>query len=479
MFCGTVRVLILVRWAVAFFSLSFHPFFREFPMSKFLSLAIFGLCLCFLSAAAPMPSWGASDVQSDIKRLEKRLGEQEKLVEQQQRLLEAQAKEIGKQKVLIDSLTEASSKTAAETRTLDEAKASPTAPKKKTAFMSSSKKRGAARHEAHARPTERASSLVQPRVVASEEVERPQVDALANQGGVLSPPGVLTFENTIEYTNTTRNLFAFNGVELAQVVLVGGITASSARHQIVQETARLRLGLTDRLEVDVHAPFVYRNDALTNTVTSSSTTTSVEGTNLGDIDAGLAYQLNQGRQGWPFLIGNLRYKANNADGPFDVPYNSSNIARKLPTGTGFQTVEASMTAIKVSDPAVLFGNLGYVYDMPRDINKDFNGVYVGHVKPGDAINALAGFGFAVNPDISFSLGYKHSFVLSTTQKTTQSGVTSKTRSGTSQVGALTFGLSYAVSPETSVNFNVETGVTNDAPDVHLIFRVPIHLGELF
>jgi len=303
---------------------------------------------------------------------------------------------------------------------------------------------------------------------------------LANQGGVLSPPGTLSFENTVEYTNTTRNLFAFNGVELAQVVLVGGITASSARHQIVQETGRLRLGITNRLEADVHVPFVYRNDSLTNSVTTSgTTTTSISGADLGDIDIGLAYQLNDGTEGWPFLIGNLRYKANNADGPFDVPYDSNNIATRLPTGTGFQTVEGSVTAIKVSDPAVLFANLGYVYDVPRDIDRDFNGVTIGHVNPGDAINAMAGMGFAINQQTSFSLGYKHSYVFPTYQKMTQSGSTETTSSGTSQVGALALGLSYAFTPETSVNFNVEAGLTNDAPDVHLIVRVPIKLGNIF
>jgi len=426
------------------------------------------LSLSFLSFSSPAPA-AETDVQRAIERLEKRINEQDKLIENQQRMLKEQSQAIRDQKKQISALTNNEAKRA------DEDKASTSSRKSATAT-----KKDYPSHAAFAEEREHSTAKAAPIKAPPREPERPKVDALANQGGVLSPPGTLSFENTVEYTNTTRNLFAFNGVELAQVVLVGGITASSARHQIVQETGRLRLGITNRLEADVHVPFVYRNDSLTNSVTTSgTTTTSISGADLGDIDIGLAYQLNDGTEGWPFLIGNLRYKANNADGPFDVPYDSNNIATRLPTGTGFQTVEGSVTAIKVSDPAVLFANLGYVYDVPRDIDRDFNGVTIGHVNPGDAINAMAGMGFAINQQTSFSLGYKHSYVFPTYQKMTQSGSTATTSSGTSQVGALALGLSYAFTPETSVNFNVEAGLTNDAPDVHLIVRVPIKLGNIF
>lgn len=311
----------------------------------------------------------------------------------------------------------------------------------------------------------------------------PQIQALADQGGVLSPRGMLTYENAFEYTNTTRNLFSFNGVQLAQVVLVGALNNNAARRQVVQYSGRARLGLTNRLEADIHVPYVYRNDAITGTdsTTGNTTRTTEQGYDLGDIDAGMSYQMNNGADGWPFLIGNLRYKANNADGPFDVPYDANNIATRLPTGTGFQTVEASITAIKVSDPAILFANLGYVYDIPRDINRTFATTRITSVDPGDAINLAFGVGFAINQDTSFSLGYKHSYVFSTTQHSVDvaSGTPFDNRSDSQQVGALVLGLNYVLTPSTSINVNVEAGVTNDAPDIHLLFRVPIQLGDIF
>jgi hypothetical protein len=443
-------------------------------MKKSLLLSL--VTMCAFLPCSPV----AADDQANFNLLQDRLDAQQQLINAQQKSINQQSAQIQEQQRVIDSLAPAHKKkkgaqTPPQARSQQAASAAaPAAPKQD--FIP-------------APPQEKAEAisrtLASPTAATAEEPQRPQIEALADQGGLLSPKGMLTYENTVEYTNTTRNLFTFNGVELAQVVLVGALQASSVRHDLVQNTARLRLGLTNKLEADIRVPYVYRNDAVTDQTNNNNTGTpavsSIEGNGIGDIDAGLAYQFNQGTKGWPFLIGNLRYKANNADGPYDVPYNAANVATRLPTGTGFQTVEASVTAIKVTDPAVLFGNLGYVYDMSRDINKNFSTTYVGKVEPGDAINALVGMAFAVNQDVSFSLGYKHSYVFSTTQHSinTASSTPFTSNSGSAEVGALMLGLSYAATPTTSLNFNVEAGVTNDAPDVHLSLRIPFEIGKVF
>ncbi|MNR33048.1 hypothetical protein D3C85_1506900 [compost metagenome] len=50
-------------------------------------------------------------------------------------------------------------------------------------------------------------------------------------------------------------------------------------------------------------------------------------------------------------------------------------------------------------------------------------------------------------------------------------VTEKSKS--LQVGALTFGLSYRVTNRFSLNGNFEFGVTEDAPDMRFVLRVPL------
>jgi hypothetical protein len=47
------------------------------------------------------------------------------------------------------------------------------------------------------------------------------------------------------------------------------------------------------------------------------------------------------------------------------------------------------------------------------------------------------------------------------------------KTGTLNVGTMTFGVNWQITPETALNVGVGVGVTNDAPDVSLMVRLPI------
>jgi hypothetical protein len=427
---------------------------------------------------AVTPSFAAesqSDVttmKASLKKQATLLAKQEKALAEQREKLSLQEKEMAAQRSKLDELTkmvETSIKPASDLE-LKDSVGTGTGPAK------TSQKAEAKVSE----PAVATTSIVAP---PKEEEKRPEVAVLPDVGGVLTPKGVLMYENSLEYVNTTSNVFTFNGVQVAEVVFIGSANATTAKRQIVQDSNRFRLGLTNRLEADIRVPYVYRSDTTSETNTSTGVTSRnrIEGNGLGDIDAGASYQFNAGKEGWPFLVGNVRYKANNADGPFDVPYDSDNVATELPTGTGFHSAEGSLTAIKVSDPAVLFTNLGYVYNMDSDVNKTFGNTRIGNVDPGDAINVSAGMGFSINPETSFTLGYKHSYVFETTQENQDVGTgdLSTSRSDTASVGAFMVGASYRFNPITSLNMNVEVGATREAPDVRVGLRVPVRLGTLF
>jgi hypothetical protein len=66
-----------------------------------------------------------------------------------------------------------------------------------------------------------------------------------------------------------------------------------------------------------------------------------------------------------------------------------------------------------SDPAVIYAGLGYNYNVADDIDKTIGKVAVGRVDPGDSISANLGFGLALNPRLSMSLGYSHNYVFPT------------------------------------------------------------------
>ncbi|MCY1380739.1 hypothetical protein D9M69_685860 [compost metagenome] len=80
-----------------------------------------------------------------------------------------------------------------------------------------------------------------------------------------------------------------------------------------------------------------------------------------------------------------------------------------------------------------------------------------------------GFGFSLNPRFSFSLGYKHNYIRPTSSELND--ITEK--SDELQVGALQCGMSYLLSDRYSLNGKFEFGVTEDAPDMRFILRLPI------
>ncbi len=444
-------------------------FLKTTPALLLASLAVIMIAIPFKGTVAQE---GAADIQEVLQRLgplEQLIKNQQKLLDEQGRKLAMQEEELNAYKKKLNSLAMAESSDKASQKDAKPAKASAKegAPEKPVVVASQS-------------TVVQGTSIVPP--ASAKKEERPEINVLPDAGGVLTPKGKLMYENTMQYTNTTSNIFSFDGVQVSEVVFIGSVATSSARRNVLQNASRFRLGIWDRLEADVRVPYVYRNDASSTTAIGGGTSrTTVEGHGIGDVDAGLAYQINKGAQGWPFFVANLRYKSNTGEGPFDVPYDANNIAERLPTGTGFNSVEGSLTTIKVTDPAVLFANIGYVHSFGDDINKTFNNTRVLKVSPGNVFNASGGMGFSINQDTSFTLGYKHSYVMPTYQTAQNTGDLSivKTRSDSLNVGALLVGASYRLTPKISLNLTTEVGATRDAPDVQVGLRIPIELTTLY
>ena len=197
-------------------------------------------------------------------------------------------------------------------------------------------------------------------------------------------------------------------------------------------------------------------------------------------------EFNQAKEagfyGWPYFIGNLRYKSTTGEGPFDIRRNSDGIPLELTTGSGFHSVEPSITMLFPSAPAVYFANLGYVFNSEDDVNQRVtqgdDELFIGDVDPGDAVRLSFGMAYAINPRSSFTLGYKNDFIGKTTTDyvNNTTGTTTRVSSSTLNVGSLLLGWSYQLTPDVSVNLGLELGVTEDAPDTTLTLRMPIGMG---
>jgi LysM repeat protein len=351
-----------------------------------------------------------------------------------------------------------------------------------------------------------------------EEEERPYLAIFSDVGGILTPKGALYAEPAIEFTTTSDNRFFFQGVEIVDAVLIGVIEATDSDRRAHTESLTFRYGLTNRLELDARIPYISRWDRITGVAIDDSTATTRElrGNGLGDAEFGLHYQFNNGID-FPYAIANMRVKTPTGEGPFDVARDpSSGVETELAVGSGYWTVEPSLTFILSSDPAALYANVGYQMNLPTSPNQSlvaspaFSSTIIEH-DAGDAIRTSVGVGLSLNERLSMNFGYDQSYFfrsMSDFRIVTQAPifepddgnlltprvqardpvtnvllfeppVTRFTRSHTptATVGSFLFGTSYAVSDNLRFNFSSSIGVTDEAPDARLMLRAQYRLFD--
>ena len=323
-----------------------------------------------------------------------------------------------------------------------------------------------------------------------EDRERPiDLAVLEMQGSAVTRRGQLSGEVQFEYTRADRSRAVFRGVELVEAVLVGVFDINESRQDILGTSVGLRYGLTDRLEIGGRLPFIYRNDASIVAPVAGSTgndqaatiDSSVKGSGIGDLELSARYQVLDGGGGLPFVIANLQAVLPTGDDPFAIPRDELGRARRAATGAGFYGISPSLTAILPSDPLVLFGTLGYTFNLGKSVDTRIPPVIIDYVDPGDAISASVGVGIAFNQRTTVNFGYAHSWAFGTMTRTSLIEPTPswpgmrETISRDLQIGRLLMGVTYRVTNRASINWSVELGATEDAPDVRTVLRIPIVL----
>ncbi|MGO2133974.1 transporter [Marinobacter sp.] len=308
------------------------------------------------------------------------------------------------------------------------------------------------------------------------------IASITSDRGIVTHPGRFTIEPSISYAHSNATQVAVEGYTVIPALLIGLINISEVQRDIFVGALSLKYGFTSRFEAAIRTPYLSIHEDLRERQAFEGTPVDTlwesSGEGLGDIDVSLRYQLNDGLGGWPYVIGSFRAKAPTGDSPYDVDQrvvrdnNGNAIGIELeerPTGSGFWSFEPGVSFIYPSDPAVLYGNLSYVYTL-----KDEKGFENGNtVDPGDIIRFGFGMGFAFNQRTSFSLGYDHSIIRKTTYERDFDLFGANFDS--IQIGSLSFGLSQRLSSNTTLSLTVSVGVTENAPNSEITLKLPISL----
>jgi hypothetical protein len=314
----------------------------------------------------------------------------------------------------------------------------------------------------------------------------PEVAPIFESPGVLTPRGRIVFEPSIQYGYSSSNRVALVGYTVIPALLIGLLDVREVKRNTTTAAATLRYGAGNRVELEAKVPYVYRTDSTVSreifTGTAAERAFDTSGKAIGDVEAAARIQLNRGGPDSAYFIAGLRYKSRTGRDPFDVVTDcqtrcvgqnvtGTGLPLTLPTGSGFRSLQPSLTWMMPSDPAVFFGSVSYTRNFQR------RNVYrtvlagerepLGDIKAGDVIGFNLGMGLALNDKASLSFGYDHSSV----GRTRQNGqvIPGSVRI---QLGTLLVGASYRLDPHRTVNVSVGAGLTRDTPDVTLTVRVP-------
>lgn len=251
-----------------------------------------------------------------------------------------------------------------------------------------------------------------------DELGRALERTLVQQGALVLAPWTFELQPEVAYVHWDRS--------------------RSAIRREFEGSLSLRAGLGWRSQLELRLP--YRQ-----VETESATAT-------GAGNAELAWSTQLVREGGaPGLIGSLGWSARAQNDGLDG---------ELPTGSGFDVLQAGLTAVRTRDPLVFFAGASYAVAQSREIAGT-------KVQPGEILGVRFGSALAATPHTSANVGLNLGFV----RRARLNGEPvpdSDTTLGTLQIGFAT-----VLSRRIILNLSGDFRVTGDVPDFRLTASLPI------
>lgn len=300
------------------------------------------------------------------------------------------------------------------------------------------------------------------------KAQKPREQALLERGAILLRRGTLQVEPSIDFSHFSANRVAINGFTVFEAIVIGTIRVDDLNRDIVTGAVTTRYGITDRVQIDLRVPGVYRKDSeVLGVGTPDIVERIISGFGLGDLEAALSVQPLIGGGAVPDIIVRVQGRFPTGRHSFEIatePVGAGGEVRLVepPTGSGFYAAGATTTLVWTIDPVVMFFGGGYTVNFQRD----FGGAF-GLIQPGDTLEFFGGLNLAINERVSINF----SFVDQITQSTSQNGVK---QPGTSFNDArLTVGTSIGLWSRISLLASASIGLTEESPDFQVTVSLPI------
>jgi hypothetical protein len=288
-----------------------------------------------------------------------------------------------------------------------------------------------------AKAQERSDAQAAPGQTQSDDelAERALDRTLVSTGAVLMQPGLVEVEPGFFYVRSEQKgpgVF----VDPSGAIFVA---EQQFKQDSLNASAQFRLGLPGAVQLELELPYEYLREERVSEVgfvPLDYTKASVSG--MGDINVAVAKTLMVERTGRPNLVARLSW---------DADTGHSDRARALSAGSGFDEARFSVLATKRQDPLVFLGGVFYQNAFEQE-----------KVKPGSAIGVSLGAALAASPETSLRVVLNQTFVADAERE-------GRDQQGTnSTIGVLTIGASTTLGAGRFLDFTLQAGLTDDAPD---------------
>ncbi|MCW4453764.1 transporter [Flavobacterium sp. MXW15] len=324
----------------------------------------------------------------------------------------------------------------------------------------------------------------------AREAARRSVDDVKQQQSALFNRR-LTLENSLSYARYDRKQLTLNGFLALDAIFLGNIAIENVESDSLTYNFAARWGVNPKLTLNLDVPYVARKTIYQKGGAGGSAAAIAQeetrGDGIGDVTVSANYKLFAEGRRRPETVMTVGVTAPTGREPYGLDWKVIErddddfirfaVPAQQPTGNGVWQANLGLSAVKTADPAILFGNIGYIHSFKRsfdDIDSNPDTVNPGDVKLGGSYYFGAGVAFAFNERTSLSISFsdKLSARASTRYK---NGQWVKVIGSDANAGTLNLGVTYALTPHATFVSMLGIGLTPDAPDFTLAFKVPYML----
>lgn len=296
-----------------------------------------------------------------------------------------------------------------------------------------------------------------------------------------------TFENDLTYNHYDRAELTLNGFLALNSIFLGNIAIDRVNSDSLTYDMIGRYAITPRFSVNLDIPYVGRNTDYQQGGAGGSAAALDEhtstGKGLGDVNFSVNYKILTETPGRPDTVLTLGVTAPTGRAPYGIKwvnvapnsqYEQFAVPTKQPTGNGLWQATLGASFVKTMDPAIVFGNIGYIHSFERsfnDIDTDPQINTPGSVRLADVFYYGAGLAFAFNDRSSLSLSFSDR-INGKDSLRQSNGPWTKIIGSQANAATLNFGFTYALNPHTTFVTVLGMGMTPDAPNFTLTFKVP-------